>query len=89
MKQLLSVRRFSHDPQSVLAAVHRLALVGVELVADTGQSRICVGQSLGYYIKLCVAAFADAERRDTPGMFYDPKFTLLHDCSLAHPAGTA
>jgi hypothetical protein len=45
--KLLAFRGFSHYPQRVLAAVYRLALVGIELVANTCQSRICVSQSLG------------------------------------------
>lgn len=51
MKRLLAFRGFAHDPQSVLAAVYRLALVGIELRLNVG------------IIELSIASFADAKAR--------------------------
>jgi hypothetical protein len=71
---LLFFRRL--DPQSVLTAVYRLALVGVKLCLNVG------------ILELSVASFANSDggRR---GLLYDPQLTLLHGCSLAHRAGRA
>ena len=73
--RLLVLGRFAHDPQRVLTAVYRLALVGIEL---------CLNIRI---LELSVAPLAYADGRR--GLFYDPQFALLHDCSLAHHAGRA
>ena len=75
IRTLFAFRSFAHDPQGVLAAVHGLALVGVELCLNIG------------ILELRVAPFAYADGRR--GLFHDPQFALCHDCSLAHPAGRA
>lgn len=75
MKRLLAFRGFSHDPQRILAAVHRLALVGIELCLNIG------------ILELSIAPFTHADGRRA--LLYDPQFALLHDSSLAHLAGRA
>ena len=78
--QLLAFLGFAHDRQGVLAAVYRVALVGIIL---------CGNVSLGIRgtrLEVCIAAFTNAEDRRR-GYFYDPQFALRHDCSLAHRAG--
>ncbi len=65
--------RFTDDAQRILAAVRRLAFVGFELCLNIG------------ILELSIAPFACAN--GWMGLFYDPQFTLRHDCSLAHPAG--
>jgi hypothetical protein len=74
MKRLLVFRGFSHDPQSILAAVYHLALVGVKLCLNIG------------ILELSVASFAHSYGRRRR-LLYDPQFPLLHNCSLAHSAG--
>ena len=71
--RLLVFGRFAHDPEGILAAVYRLAFVGVELCLKVGT------------LKLSVAPFADGDGRR--GWFYDSQFALLHGFSLAHLAG--
>ena len=60
----------------------RLALVGVKCGFDFCFSLI-LRDFLG--LKLRIAAFADAN--GWQWRLHDPKFALLHDCSLAHLAG--
>jgi hypothetical protein len=73
--KLLFFRRLAHDPQSILTAVYRLALVGIELCLNIG------------ILELSVAPFAYAD--GWMALLYDPQFALLHDCSLAHSVGRA
>lgn len=73
MKRLLVFRSLAHDPQCVLAGVHRLALVGVKLCLNI------------IALELGATSFADAESRR--GLLYDPQFALGHDLSLAQSAG--
>ncbi len=72
MKRLLVFRRLSHDPQGILAAVHRLALVGIELCLNVG------------IFELSVAALTDTDGRR--GLLYDPQLALGHVQSLAYRA---
>ena len=74
MRPLLIFRRLAHDPQSVLAAVQRLALVGIELPLD---SRLRVS-SVGVSGELGIAAFADSQRRNVSDSLYDPKIAFRH-----------
>jgi len=67
----------------VLAAFHRLALVGIKLRLNGG---LCI-PSVGFSNELSVAPFANSEYRDVSDSFRDPKITFGHDCSLAHPTG--
>lgn len=76
---LLIFGRLAHDAEGVLAAVDRLALVGVELLSDI---KFHVGQT---GLELSITAFADANRRGA--LLHDPQLTLLHDYSLAHGTG--
>src|ERR1035437_9345816 len=70
--RLLVLGRFAHDPQSVLTAVHRLALVCVELLLNSG----FIGRAeRSHGGKLHVAVFADAELW---GFSHDPEFSLWH-----------
>ena len=73
MGRLFVLGRFAHDPQSILGAVYRLALVGIELCLKI------VSLELG------IAPFADGESRRA--WFYDSQFAL-HGFSLAHSAGS-
>lgn len=82
MNQLLTFRGFAHDPQRILAAVHRLALVGFVLRCNIGQ-RIMLAR-----LELSVAAFAHTDNRGR-GFFDDPQSSICHDASLAHLAGRA
>src|ERR1035437_4894418 len=78
-KRVLVLGRFAHPPQSVLAAVHRLALVRLELFLNGDSVR---RSELGYGAKLHVAVLANAEL----GCFsHDPKFSLCHVSSLRRP----
>lgn len=70
MKRLLAFGSFAHDPQRVLAAIQRLAIVGIEC-----------GPNLGVRsIKLRTATFADAKGGI---LFHDPQFAFRHEYSLA------
>jgi hypothetical protein len=75
MKALLAFGRLAHNPQSILAAIGRLALVCVKLYLN----------ALAF--ELGVASFADAKGRST--RLHDPQFAFCHDPSLAHVAGEA
>jgi hypothetical protein len=70
MKRLLAFRSFAHDPQRVLAAVQRLALVGIERSLNLG----------GCAAKLGATTFAYGKSRV---LFHDPQFAPCHDYSLA------
>src|ERR1700685_1551183 len=74
LHRLLAFRRLANDPQGILTAIRRLALVGIEL---------CLNIAV---FELSVAPFTHTERRF---LFYDPKFSFRHDCSLAQMAGSA
>ena len=73
MKALLIFGRFAHDSQGVLAGVHRLAFVGVELLLKIGFGIRTVGFKLG------VAPFTYPNDRRRRG-FHDPQSALLHEC---------
>jgi len=76
---------FAHDPQSILAAVYRLAFMAGKGFADLPFRSICVRLS---GLKLLIACFTNANHRGRDAL-YNPEFSLLHDCSLAHLAGRA
>jgi hypothetical protein len=76
MKPLFAFRGLADNPQSVLAAIHRLALVGLKM-------------GLNIILELCVAPLTDAQNGYTFDPRHDPEFALRHDCSLAHLAGRA
>ena len=80
--KLLFLGSFAHDPQCVLTAVYRLALVSIKLCGDIGLG------IRGARLELCVTALTDANNRRR-GDFHDPQFALLHEGSLAHLAGRA
>jgi hypothetical protein len=73
MKSLFAFRGLTHDPQRVLAVIHRLAFVGIKLGFYLG---------LRATFELQITAFADPET-----MFYDTQITTLHNRSLAHLPG--
>jgi hypothetical protein len=83
--RLLVFGCFSHDPQSILAAVYRLAFMAGKGFADLPFRSLCVRLS---GLKLLIAGFTDANHRGR-GALYNPEFPLLHDCSLAYLAGRA
>jgi hypothetical protein len=70
---LFAFGRFAHDPQSILAAVYGLALVGIELGLHIGTR------------ELGIATFAHTDGREVS--LYDSQIALRHDCSLAHLVG--
>jgi hypothetical protein len=74
--RLLILRRFTHDPQSVLATVYWFALVGDVLCYDVGVRIRTVR------LELSIAAFtyADEGRRM---YLYEAQTSLRHDRSLA------
>lgn len=80
MKQLLSFRGFSNDPQGVLTAVYRPTLMDIELPLNGGLGIPHVGVSR----ELGITAFADSEHRGVPNTFHDPKTALWHTESVAH-----
>ena len=82
--RLFVLGRFAHDPQCVLAAVYRLALVALKECANFPFCLIFLRQMR---LKLLIAPFAYADGRRV--LLYDPQFALLHNCSLAHLAGRA
>ena len=73
--RLLALCGFTHDPQSILAAVYGLALMGLELRLNPS------------ILELSIAPFAYADGRR--GVLYNSQLALLHDCSLAHRLGRA
>jgi hypothetical protein len=77
--RLLILGGFTHDPQSVLAAVYRLALVHVEPLLNILPGRFDRHKPAG---ELHVAVFTDAEQRMVT---HDPKFSLCHAPSLRRP----
>ena len=79
---LFAFRGFAHDPQSVLAAVHGLALVGLILGRNIGSSIMLARFELG------VTAFAYTDNRGR-GLFDDPQSSVGHEASLAHRARRA
>jgi hypothetical protein len=84
MKRLLAFGGLTHDPQSILAAIHRFASVAIELFLDTDLGFREIIKFARVCRKLCVASFTDSENRNFFGSFYDPEFALGHDSSLAH-----
>jgi hypothetical protein len=79
VKRLLAFGGFADDPQSVLAAVYRFALVCVELLLN---HPCCVldGEfpSVGYP-ELLVAAHAYPKVGGGADAFNDPKFAFWHE----------
>jgi len=76
---LFVFRGFADDPQGVLTAVHRLALVRLKLLVNGGY---IWRSERGYGAKLHIAVLANAKlRRFTD----DPKFSLCHTPSLRRP----
>jgi hypothetical protein len=80
--RLLVLRCLTHDPQSILTAIYRLALVGIELRSHFGFRIIFRGLT---GLKLKIATFTDADGNWST--FYEPQVALLHNCSLAHLLG--
>jgi hypothetical protein len=70
--RLLVFSGFAHDSQRILAAVHRLALVGIERGKDRSQPIV---------FELGIAPFTDADERR--GVFHDSHLALRHGYSLA------
>jgi hypothetical protein len=80
VKGLLSLRGLAHDSLGILATVHRLALVRVELLLD---GRLCVPHA-GVSRELGVAVFANPQHRNVPDSLDNSEFALWHIQSLAH-----
>jgi hypothetical protein len=79
MKRLLVFGSFAHDPQRVLAAVHRFTDVTSELLANFLYR---VAGKMAIRLELAIAAFAYAEGRSSI-ISHDPQFALCHEYSLA------
>jgi len=79
--ELFVLGRFADDPQSVLAAVCRLALVGIKLCLNLGVWTCKAG------LELSITPFAYADGRE--GSLYDTEFTFQHDYILVHQARRA
>jgi hypothetical protein len=80
--ELLTLRGLAHDPQRVLAAVYRCALVGIELYLNSGKWVWKVRLELG----VASLAYANGWGRV---FLDDPQASVRHDASLAHLAGRA
>jgi hypothetical protein len=76
MRKLLVFGSFAHDSQSVLTAVHRLALVLIKLPQNVGL-RV---QDTG--LELSIAAFTNTYGWQGDDL-YDPQCAFLHENSLA------
>jgi hypothetical protein len=81
VSHLLAVRRLSHDPQRVLAAVHRLAFMVSERLHDFC---VCIVPRRLIRLELDIAALTHADGRMV--FLYNPKTAFRHIQSLAHPA---
>jgi len=82
VRRLFVFGGFSHDPQGVLAAVHRLALVGGERLY---YFRIRLLPRAFVRLELLIASLTDADSRR--GLFDDPQLAFCHAQSLAHREG--
>ncbi len=82
VEMLLAFGRFAHDPQRVLAGVHRFALVILKLYLNVG---VWIRKA-GLELSITPFTYADGRGR---GFLHDSQFSLLHDCSLAQLAGRA
>ena len=69
---------FFHDLSGVLAGVHQLALVTVELLLD---GRLCIPH-IRVAHELLVAMFTDSKHWDISDPLHDPKITLWHIISF-------
>jgi len=78
---------FADDPQSVLATVHRLALVGIELLLKSCD-RVFYSESLAISdLELLIAVSADAKIWSRANALDDPEGAFFHTHSLAHLVG--
>jgi hypothetical protein len=77
--KLFILGRFAGDPESVLAAIYWLALVGIKLRLKLG---VCI-RNAGF--ELSIAPFTYADGRESS--FYDSTFSRLHEYILVHQAG--
>jgi len=83
MKRLLAFRSLAHDPRSILTAVHRLALVGIEPLLN-----VEISIFKAFSRKLDGAAFADAQHWNAFGAFHYSELATGHDSrSLTHSGG--
>jgi hypothetical protein len=84
VKRLLAFGRFAHDPQGILAAIYRLALVCIELRLDllSRVIKILIARQKGLVAVLASACHWVAESNDAEA-------TLWHGYSLAHLARRA
>ncbi len=71
--RLFILGRFAHDPQSVLATVCRLALMGIKCGFN---------ELFGVGLKLRIATLTYASYRRS--LFHDSQLALRHSPSLAH-----
>ena len=82
MKRLFVFRSFAYDSQRVLATVHQLAGVCVELFLNGG---LRVAHA-GIARELGIATFADSEHWSIPNLFHDSQLSPWHEYSLAPKA---
>jgi len=84
MKHLLAFRGLAHDAQGILAAVHRLAGVCVELLRNIqlpSWSHSAAGSLEGF-----IAAHTRAQQSTLRVVLNNPQLALRHGFSLAHLA---
>jgi hypothetical protein len=76
--RLFAFRRFAHDAQGVLTAVHQFGLVGIKLRLNIDKA----GR-----LELRITSFTDAD--GWRALLHNSELALMHDCSLAQLAGRA
>jgi hypothetical protein len=77
---LLVLGCFAHDSQRILAAVYRLALVGVKLLCDVDNLRL---RTVGF--ELSITPFTDADGRGWRCPYHS-QVSVRHNRSLTHSA---
>ena len=77
--KLLVFRSFAHDPQRILAAIHRLALVGGEPSFNVGFGSSRVGV---YRLELDIAGFTDSN--DRRNKLDESQLSFRHALSFPH-----
>lgn len=71
MNRLVAFGRFTDDSLRILVAVHRLALVGGELLLNARFGLAKLGEHMRVRWELAITPFADSENRNTLSTLYD------------------
>ena len=83
---LLVFRGRAHDPQSILAAVYELALVGLKLFLKIVRSIHDTKKCRAWYCELVATIGANCYGWHGTVVLHDPNGAFCHDLSLAHLA---